>query len=810
MSLKRPGQHVVNGVHHDVQHAKSTADIEAALKELGRQEKVVTSKLDTLVASQKDLSRQLARLDIARAQLGPQLTSVRSISNGMLSNASAIASRISGAVKRLDNEQAAVKATLQVVEQVSELKACVLGVHGAMEGTQDWELAATYLHRASKVPKDVIDGAFAEEIVPTAEVPDPPRVTLDNAAETLCALFLREFENATKEGDGTKVTRFFKLFPLIGRHQVGLDAYGRYVCGGVASRARANLSSPHQGDRGMFYALNLTKLFEHIAQIIDGHEPIVTRHYGPGMMEKVIERLQVEADLQGGIILDTWADDSQVSRKLTDVKSYAFTFLVQSFLPQQRPAVPFRPNSPAVRDGVLTKPVEDESVDMKAVDPLLNEMAMMLGRWALYTKFIAAKIGDGRQDEHASTTVPNLILHSSLHRKATDLLVEPFNAMTTFFFRRSVEKAFQLDEPPADLNLVLSKPLGSSPPFITSAVDDVMYILNQVLQRSVGTSQRVVIAGVLPSISRVLSADFYGMIQRKMRDESYPKSAVQNAVPPEHLIVSFIVLMNNLDVSTDYVRRIVNGHLTPPQDSRANDGPEPPRLADLFPFGHDGVFVETQLRNILSNFELKTSELLSEAVEVLLQRVLRPRLRPVLIETFRDVDYAPADSDADSDAEDRGGGADPDDDDGEPVSQRFDRGWNGFMQPIRRISTERNHERVQQAAASHLAKMLEKRVWAQYGRVNALGAIRMERDMTEIVNVAVRGARYALRDAFTRLLQMLLVLNMDDEEWEEQLAADKSGEAGEEEDDDAARGIDWKLDASERERTRSILKSGTA
>lgn len=768
-----------------IQNASSITEIQAALALLDKQEKSVTSKLDELVASQKDLSRQLARLDIARAQLGPQVTAIRSVSNGMLSAAASTAVRISGAVKRLDNEQAAVKATLQVVEQVAELKACVLGVHGAMEGTQDWELAATYLHRASNIPKEVIDGSFAEEIVPTAEVPDAPRITLDNAAENLCALFLREFEKATKDGDGTKVTRFFKLFPLIGRQEVGLDAYGRYVCGGVASRARSNLNAS-QKKEGLFYAFNLTKLFEHIAQIVDGHEPIVTRHYGPGMMRKVIERLQVEADVQGGLVLDTWHEEGQVGRKLTDVKSYAFTFLVQSFLPSQKAQTSFRPGSPAVHDKNAARASEDDGgVNMKEVDGLLNEMAMMLGRWALYSKFMATKIQADESDADKQLVIPSLIANSSLQRKTVNHLIEPFNAMTTFFFRRSVEKAFQMDEPPPDLTLNPNKQLGSGPPFITSAVDDVMYILNQVLQRSLGTSQRSVVASVIPSISRVLGSDFYGMVQRKMRDESYPKAAIQGALPPENLIISFLVLMNNLDVSTDYVRRIVEGQVEVPTDGSSDR----PRLSDFFPFGNDAIFVENQVRNILTSFEAKTSELLAEAVEVLLRQVLRPRLRPVLIETFRDVDYAP---------EAEVGQDDRDEEDTEPTAQRFERGWMAFTQPIKRITTPSNFERIQSATVQHLARMLEKRVWSQYGKVTPLGAIKMERDMTEIISVAVRNGKYVLRDYFTRMQQMLLILNMDDEEWDDLMAT--------KEDMQEEGGIDWKLDSAERQRTRNILK----
>lgn len=341
---------IVNGetngiVHHNddeaatkanIYTASSVDEIRASLSELSRREATITSRLDTLLATQKDLARTLSRLDLARAHLGAQVVSTRSISNGMLSSASTTAQRISSAVRTLDREQAAVKSTLEVVEQVAELKACVLGVNGSMGAPQDWETAATYLQRAREIPDAVIDGAFAEEIVPTAEVPDAPRQTLDAASESLCGLFLREFEKAAREGDGARVTRFFKLFPLIGRSQVGLDAYGRYVCSGVATRARGTLNTSAAGAgkaQGVFYANALTKLFEHIAQIVDGHEPLVERHYGAGSMTKVIERIQMEADVQGGIILDTWADERRVNRKLTDVKSYPFNFLVQSFLP---------------------------------------------------------------------------------------------------------------------------------------------------------------------------------------------------------------------------------------------------------------------------------------------------------------------------------------------------------------------------------------------------------------------------------------------------------------------------------------------
>jgi hypothetical protein len=773
----------------NIYNAASVDEIRATLAELGAREAHVTARLDDLLASQKDLNRQLSRLDLTRAQLGSQVVATRSISNGMLSSAASTAHRISGAVKKLDREQAAVKATLDVVEQVAELKSCVLGVTGSMGAPQDWETAANYLHQASQIPESVTNGAFAEEIVPTAEVPDVPRQTLNSAAESLCGLSLREFEKAAQAGNGAGVTRFFKLFPLIGKSDVGLDAYGKYVCGGIAARARSNMSSTQRQD-GLFYASTLTKLFEHIAQIVDGHQPLVERHYGPGSMTKVIERIQVEADVQGGIILDTWSEERKVSRKLTEVKSYPFNFLVQSFMPSQKPsALQSRTGSPAPGSG---RPSEDEGVDMREIDALLNESATMLGRWALYTRFLATKVnGNGEDGTNTKLSIPPFLVQSNIQKKMQQLLIDPFNTMAGFFFRRSVEKSFQLDEAPTDLSLNPNKPLGANPPFITSAVDDVMYIVNQVLQRTLSTSQRPVVASVLPAISRVLGSDFFGMIQRKMRDESYPKAAIQGALPPENLIISFLVLLNNLDLATDYVRRIVRTCLGQPSDNS-----KPPSdgsiLTDTFPFGNEAIFVEKALKNIESSFEAKTSELISEAIEVMLKNVMRPRLRPVLIETFRDIDYAEEPST--NGGQDHGKGSETDD----LVTQRFERGWQAFTLPLKRILTPANYDKLITVTVNHLARTLEKRILSYYGRVNELGAVRLERDVAGIVSAAAKGGRYELRDLFARCVQMTLVMNMEEDEWEE---ISKMGGAQLERET----GVSWRLDAEDRKRARGVV-----
>ena len=814
-----------NNLPAGISAASSMAEIRHTLVLLNEHEISVTARLDALVASQKNLSRELGRLDLLRAHIGSQAVSTRSISNNLLSNAASTASKLSDAVKQLDLEQARVKGTLDVVEQVAELKACVLGVAGSMGAPQDWETAAGYLSRASKIPKEIVKGPFAQEIVPTAEVPDLPDVSLDHAAESLRGLFLREFENAAREGNGTKVTRFFKLFPLIGRPDVGLEVYGRYVCQGVASRARANLNAGTGGDQrkeGFFYANALTKLFEHVAQIVEHHGGLVEQHYGTGSMVKVIERLQLEADIQGGIIIDTWSDERSIDRKLTEIRSYAFTFLVQSFLPAQPPrsGTP-RAGSPASRNAVAEANARtEEGVDMKDVDGLLNEIAVMLGRWSLYSKFVAAKCKvysssirrrrklrlrhqEPRQPATAEVQglqMPPLLNTSALSRKVTERLIIPFNTMTTFFFRRSVEKAFQLEEQPSELSLNPKKELTTQPPYISSTVDDVMYIVNQVIERSISASNRAIIASAVPSIARVLDSDFIGMIQRKMRDESYPKATIQGALPPERTIITFLVLINSLDVATEYVKRIVQPRIEEPpniEPSKNAEGSSSNAMVHLFPFGYDAQFVKKTMKSLQHSFENKTSELVGDGIFVVFKNVIKPRLRPIIADSFRDIDYQMTAEELEQMNKD----ADAEEGDDQlvdlMVQRHFQRGWEALTKPLARIMTAASFEKLLATIISYLSEVIEKRVWSYYGRLNDLGAVRLERDIASIISIAVRGGKYGLRDVFARCTQICLVMNMEEDEWAE-LQIGPGGAGGD--------GILWDLDEEERNRARAMVR----
>lgn len=389
-----------------------------------------------------------------------------------------------------------------------------------------------------------------------------------------------------------------------------------------------------------------------------------------------------------------------------------------------------------------------------------------------------------------SLVTPDVLTKSNLNRKVSGKLTTPYNVMSTFFFRRSVEKAFQLDEMPTGLTLNPQRHLSSEPPFIISAVDDVMYIANTVIQKTLSTAQRDAVASVLPTIGRVLSSDFVGMVQRKMRDESYPKPVIQGGFPPEDKVIAFIVLINSLDMSNEYLERIINTFLG--VSEQANGSAAHPTFKETFPFDNDVTFVINALNTLLTTFTSKNTELLNEGLQVLANQVVRLRMRPALAETFRDIDYALTEDDL----ADIAAAEDLDEDELlDAVGRRFEHGWDALMKPIARLMTPKTYTTLLDTTARYLARVLLDRAWKYLGRANAFGVIRMERDFNAIITVVSKGGNYGVRELFAKVAQVLMVANMEDDEWEEIVA-------GEEDE-----GFQWVLSEEERRKARNLVKS---
>ena len=67
----------------------------------------------------------------------------------------------------------------------------------------------------------------------------------------------------------------------------------------------------------------MIRLFESVAVIIDQHQPVIEKFYGPGKMLRVIQRLQEESDTRSRKVLEAFEEEREITRKVRFEREYS-------------------------------------------------------------------------------------------------------------------------------------------------------------------------------------------------------------------------------------------------------------------------------------------------------------------------------------------------------------------------------------------------------------------------------------------------------------------------------------------------------
>ncbi|CAG8540538.1 13245_t:CDS:10 [Ambispora gerdemannii] len=555
-------------------------EIQDCLRILDLEENQVDVDLDILLERRGQLEAELDKLEALRPQLGAlslQATNLMSIINGT----SNVAERISAQVRQLDLEQSRVQETIEEVENVQELKLCINRMHSAMQ-IRDYEAAASYVHRASALDPRILNGEFAENAVPTSEYPDVPTKMLSDAKTSLFSVFSKEFEAAVQSRDENNISRFFRLFPLI-------------------------------AIKPNFYADALTKLFENIAVIIDQHHPVVETHYGAGKMIRVLERLQEECDKQSRIILNTFGDEKQLMRKVADIRSYNNTPR-RVIVPPHRTGGQSREITPGQSRDIENMP------DTREIDALLTELAMISQRAHLYFRFMESRVKseaeamkinevDVSLEKSTDDYNPNNFLNNSGLMKQIKHLISEYFFIEEYFLRRALEQAIEIDKVEE----------GNS---TSSCVDDVFYILKRSAFRAVSTSNVDCIVTMVNVVNQCLETEFIKVHQKRLVS-AFTSNEAKDAK------LSYMILLNNLDVSCDYIQRLASELQ---QDT----------IRTLAPLPEDHENCRKAQKSLSSLSESSTNkfkQILQSGLEQLFKQLVKPRIRPILQEAYKDIKY---------------------------------------------------------------------------------------------------------------------------------------------------------------------------
>ncbi|KIY51144.1 COG4-domain-containing protein [Fistulina hepatica ATCC 64428] len=696
----------------DPRELTSLSEILSCLSVFQAEEAELSTSLTKLLSSREPIASSMHRLELLLSSLDSLHGEATKLS-GRVSSTAHTAERISGRVRSFDEEMRRIREASDRVSQVMELKSSLIETQASIEN-QDWESATRHCARAMSLPLDVISGPFAEMAVPTPEIHLPPAQTLQAAREHLLDVFRRNFEVASSARDSAATTRFFKLFPAIGWEAEGLQAYAAFVTDLVRVRAPASAktSSP------LYYVTSLTVLFECVAMIVDQHQPVVEKYYGPGKMKKVVERLLEECGRIVKGLVEGWEEERSMKRKLSDVKRYPPAPLFSSTMCET-----------------------EDAIDPRDIDKVVLEGAGMAGRWNVFRKFLAQSL---QEDNDTASRLEEELL--SEEKFATgdsptfpgnqeyfiSLLDTYYMPLETWYVRTIINKAHRLSTPDE----------SQSPP-ITTTPDDVFYILKVVLMRLISTGSLPTVDRMLGQLREIVERDYGGIVRRKL-DDVYrnsngitERSALAREKVERENRTAFIILLNDLDVSASHMEQLTSGIA------------ENPLIAQHFIL-KDQEAVKASIASF-GDLALKFRVTLQAGIEQLFNQLVRPKLRTFVSDIYKDVTYV-LDDDAYASAEYQ-----------DVVRKRFIKSWEALVEGYKDVFTDVNYRTFFGLTLDLLIRPWERFVLSF--KFTELGAIRFDRDLRSITNYLASQTTFGdVREKFVRFQQISTLLNLDNEE----------------------------------------------
>ncbi|KRX59732.1 Conserved oligomeric Golgi complex subunit 4 [Trichinella sp. T9] len=700
---------------------------------------VDASALDTEIRSLLVASSQRARelaspLVRVEGEIATAESDFRQLANVFTSNWT-LANGIGARVRRLDTAKIRVVDCMQLVDDALDSRLCVDGVQSSLAAGQ-YDRAADQLRRFLGVD------AAVRRLASGDGAHDSTSLMLD-ARDRLRAILVDEFDRADRRDDNASVERFFKLFPLIGEHELGLAEFGAQLTRRLADLVQRSLTVVDDSGQPPFVdALRL--LLDWLVRLIDAQQPIVDSCYGPGKLFVLWRLLQAQCDVEAGRILDNFFDHRQFYKKLS---------LAENCLKQ----------SAASRTTV---------VDPLDLDAMLSEITLIRTCVQLYFKFVRRKVSIGigkmpdetakqkeekqRLEEKFQTHLSNCVLNCRMQE-----LLGQYVAIEEYYMRESILKAIRLE-------------CRESGTLLSSVVDDCFFIISKSVRRALATSDVDCICAMLNHACALLETHHLAHLKSRLKlgypsstgglAEAYSTAAIAYASvvhqgkmsgaggigsgsgsggasggggigdsTTDKLREDYLTALNDCGVSVECVEKLKN------------------RLKDDF------RNVLLQLNDVdqqkldsclgqLDETANKFHSALSDAVDQLVRTSFKPRLRLAVDGFFNDT-HAPSELEF-VELESRG---------------LFVENIIGCLQllleDLRQSLGERPLAMVHATTASLTADLLEKATLK--GTYNRLGGLLLDKQIRKLAGYWTQFAGWSTRQRFSRLDQIVSLLNVD-------------------------------------------------
>lgn len=814
----------------------------------------INSNLDAYIGkSQSKCQQDLTNVELNRARLSETISTSSDLIK-VFSSSNDLGNSLTYQLRSLDKQIDKVNHTSDYVSKIKLLKNNINQAVYALEHN-NWQLAAKCIHTIrTEVPKDIIDGQYASHVIPSSEIPELPQVVVDKSISQLVEIFKAKFDEAASQRNIPELTTFFQLFPLVGKEEVGLICYSKFICQIITDTSRSLVQSATRGDNPKpsgLYSRSSMQLFENISMMLSQHAPLIKKYYSstyPMAIPFVITRIQHEIDSQIGLITDTFYDDNRIEKVLQDIRIYKFPVLSKRLNPESG-------SSSARQSEEFSRQSFDDNelVTIVQAGDLFAELANILHYWSLYCKFISTRYFNEVIENTNKLAVPSLIFDSNFTKKIQSKYLLAFESIFMFYFRRSLEKAISIEELPSlESYLLITNSLTypEQPP-CSSVIEDFTLVLNNCLRNIINSGQESAVKTFATHGLKIIQQDLInGYILKELNENQprynsslsliNPKSSglLNNVSSPRNLrsatpvpesaagagtggmgffkgaqsafgnvvsgsgitsnsasgsiannpkLVKFIIYLNTVAVGQEYVTKIIDNFTK-------NDSYN---IRNYFPFGDDADIVTTILKTeLLDPFVSTTNKLISEALITFYNQSIKTRVLQVLADLLPDNDdtnYLIYSSSSLNDT---------------ALIFTFITQWRTLIRPYKQIfQHEIVYNKLLRLIVLNLANFIEKRLTQvlRKFKINELGALKLEKDISSFISEVCED-NYELREKFVRVTQLVLLVGMDDEEYEESNSyqQDEGSTNANEEDDDNYIGIKWVLTPLERRQFRKF------
>ncbi|KAJ2715130.1 Golgi transport complex subunit 4 [Coemansia spiralis] len=742
-------------------------EIEQAYAALELEEARVDVEIAECVEGSGDSERRVAQLSSLQEDLlsvTDHIGPLQAVIDATAANAGVISER----VRFLDQERVKLEHALRMVSETSQLKRRLGDLLAAM-ASKETDTAAALVHECRTSDAETLHSPFIAFARPDAgDGPGAGSVSDLIAAATrdLVERVSLMFDAAVAEGNTREIGRCFRLFPLLGEELRGLDLYSDFLCNAIAEKARLKSEM-----RGNIYAVRITRLFEATAAVVDSHFPLVNHHYGPGRMVRVIQRLQLEAAKRACLVLDFFEEERHVKRRLAQIQ--------QADASAMRAKAQARSAGRAAERAGSPRPSEDavSDAEFKEITNVLAEAVLIGRQTATFNRFLASRAAP---EARALAAVPGgperVLLRPEAIAKlmplsaqsgrdvgavvddATGLvrntplvarlrwLTDVYVALEVFFVSRSVAKAMALDDADslagwqdaisgdAGAGAVAPRhrrrgPGGALAPDAhdmqqtSSCVGDMFFVVKTALEHAISMQRPAAVSAVAQCVISTMNSEFLSAM------EARALGSWSGAAGPAHAQRRTLAALNNLDLACTYLQKTADG-------LRAMIGSEWPAAAD----GDSDRAAAQAAIDTFAAFAAKFVHAKQRALEQLGAQLLKPWMRTILQQSYRDIKYVLTDEEFNDVQNDN------------LFQKRFVIKFGHLAQQLRPRLADANYAAALDLAIATLAHDWERAI--RQSKFNMLGGIMFEKDVRELQRYLEQETAVPLRPRFARLVQM--------------------------------------------------------